>query len=233
MDSTAFRLRNKTQMELTVGQCLMEWAKVEFQLNSLYLHATKSKDVNRWGAVWGSLKSFDARLEILKSLYDLYGLSIAQRNDFVLLLETVRSYSKKRNAVAHATLLVGQTEATLEPFFTLTTKKPRLQIGDVAKYAEDFGNLAEGLLWFWGQLTPLPPETAKLLPSLTQLPDLVRELREQQSLTRKGHQEQQRDMRLVARLRKAGNWPPPEDTKKSSRRERKVRRKEMIQKLKR
>jgi hypothetical protein len=205
----------RAAMHAAVGKAILSWASTEMQLNLLFIGLLGFHQKDTANGIWGELKSFDARMSILEHLLELHTLLDPDvKNDAVLLMRYTRTCGKRRNQIAHSTLIYeGTSGARLQPFYVFGTKTERLTAEDVLVRADEFIELTNALGWL--QITRMRPATApppeSTLPaSWTRLPDLMTELRERQSQSRKAQQVQQRDMRLVAQLRKAGKWPPPE-----------------------
>ncbi|MDP3736695.1 MAG: hypothetical protein Q8R02_04850 [Hyphomonadaceae bacterium] len=224
-----------------VGECLMAWATVELQLNLVFLALSGAMGGGASGRLqsaniaWSTPKSFDARMDVLKSALDQAKLKVPVRTDCLMLFEQARVQAKSRNQIAHSTLFVGHKDGhaypEIEPFFFITARKARLGLKEIQAVTSRFRSLADSLVWLLlTRLNQLSPQVAKQIPSLTRLPDLVREIREQQSQLDKVQQAQQRDLRLVSQLRKLGKWPPPELAKKPPRRAVKAERKALLKK---
>jgi hypothetical protein len=86
-----------------VGECIMAWAQAENQLMDIWRIAS-GRDSSFALTVWDRLKSFDAKLQILNSVMQKHP-DTQIKSDWTLLNAEVSSCYKKRNRVAHSTMV--------------------------------------------------------------------------------------------------------------------------------
>lgn len=200
------------KLKLAVGECLMAWAKVEFHMNDMFRLFLGSHPYTA-DLIWGSVVSFDARMRMLtQALLEAFKEEKEACNDLALLFEHTRRMSKRRNEIAHSTLiLVDGVTPLLEPFSIMSdTGAARLSHQDVAQRAKDFLILSDALHWCMNHRLLKWPSTQR--PASAQPPpDLVQELRKQESQRRKEASERSRLLNHAQKLRAAGQLPDWED----------------------
>lgn len=170
----------------------MAWALTESMLTRLFHQGARTGPVIA-DAIWSAVVSFDGKMSILHNVLVLRLEGKPLVDDWQLLHVYTRKLSKRRNEVAHATLLnVENRTAMLEPFFVLTKEKPRLSVADVEKRRNDFSELSNSLWWLLNQIIGQPALPTTSLPPI---PDLLLRLRSEElhrrEEQRKRHQSSQ------------------------------------------
>lgn len=178
----------------SIGRCLMTWANVELHLLLIFRDCL-GMDSHMADTVWTSVINFDAKMTVLdNTMKSLYVPKRGNLDDWQILSEYVRKLAKRRNEIAHATLIKnidGKTKtvtAHLEPFFVSKPGKVKITAEDVYERERMFDEACNGLFWLRGQRTkgrtqPGPPERSAI-----PMPDLLRRLREEERQRREEHQ---------------------------------------------
>lgn len=133
---------------LAMGHCLLQWATVETHL-ALLFHTLFGPDRETASLFWGRIRSFEAKLQILNDLVSLR-LNNTQKRLWQSLFEHTMALYRKRNQVAHSTLVSGSNGApALEPFSTPFSENARtLSKSDLDVFAKEFSELTSAILYF-------------------------------------------------------------------------------------
>ncbi|MEQ1955201.1 hypothetical protein [Mesorhizobium sp. CN2-181] len=173
-------------LRTAVGECILEWAVVEFHL-ALMFHTLIGGNPPVSHGVFGAIRSFEARLQMLHmAVVNSYtDEADTIRTDWKLLYNYCTSMSQLRNQVAHATALnVDGKEVVLEPFFNLTKEREKISTAEIKDRSVRFRELATTLWWITDQMER---RTMPLGGSARPVPDLLLRLRTEAAQRRAKH----------------------------------------------
>lgn len=201
-----------------LGHALIEWGNVEVQLQYIFRHLLDI-DHEVASVVWGTVVSMDARITMTQKVIALRHPDTEIYSDAVLLLAEARTRYANRNELAHASLAiaVGAEEdgPFLSPFWVMGTEPRQLLTRDIAERAVKFERLAKALSWLGLMLSikkhPLKASPKRPQASAPPPPDLVPELRAEESRRRREQSEREKLLRHAVRLGADGrlpDWPP-------------------------
>ena len=163
---------------VNIGHCIMQWSFVEHYLCLLFI---RLHDGDREVAdlIWGRIRSFEAKLQLLHEVSQRAALEPEMKRDWNLLREETLRLYRKRNQVAHSTPVQGSSEPmALEPFLSIYTDNKTIDIDDMRLFARQFTELAEALCYLMKPLFKAAEETGTPHPqSAAQVPGLVHRLR--------------------------------------------------------
>lgn len=202
------------QLQLAAGDALIRWAGVEFQLYRAFREQSGIHDLTA-DSIWGTVVSFDARITMAQRLLARQHPKGQLHDDVVLLLAEVRKRYKQRNEIAHSTPVFGDggTVPTLAPFLLLSADHRELRIDDLKQRGMAFERLAWSMVWLNLELArTLRPKQPPASPEPP--PDLVQELRDEESRRRREQSERQKLLRHALKLAGEGrlpDWPPDQD----------------------
>lgn len=165
-----------------VGECVLAWSKVEFQLSLLFaLVLNTSIAVSH--ATFAAVRSFEARLKMMNDALCARFVIPEEppRPDWKLIHNECSRLNALRNQVAHSHLLRGPI---LEPYFVLTASKPRLKVEDVRSRTREFLEFEPCVMWLHNDIIPrLRPEKVPDEP----IPRLLLRLRDEAAQRRAKH----------------------------------------------
>lgn len=146
-----------------IGECIIAWATVENNLAILFRGL--SPNGHMADLTWARIRSFDAKLDLLNDIAQSV-LSDTLRADWTLLKAHTLSCYRKRNEVAHSSIIYpGNDVVLIEPFFSFAGPSRRLGVTDLENYHEEFNRLMAATSIFLRDTgvaspPPLPPELA-------------------------------------------------------------------------
>ena len=166
---------------LAVANALDAWSRIEFALEGIFI-AVSGMDHDRGSVVMASIVALEARLAVCNNLIERSAFSGSSKLFWGRFYNKVRKEMKKRNELAHFTIIrpgsLGPSEAKLLPYFTMGRVAManggnliELNTADITARGERFAGLAAALRWFFGQLND---ELGKPLASRAPATDLVR-----------------------------------------------------------
>jgi hypothetical protein len=200
--------KEATELMAAVGVAVGTWAGVELYLARLFrTHVGTDREVA--DTIWGTIVSFDARVSLLQGIL---AHSLKEKpvwEDIELLLNQTRRLYKRRNEIAHSTpyTAVGG-KLVLEPFLIISVERPVIDFDSIQKTIERFGSLKDALAWLLVATHESKGAPKRPKASSPPLPDLVLELRAEESQRRKEQQERDQLLKTVRKLQKDGKWPP-------------------------
>jgi hypothetical protein len=177
------------ELDAAVGRCILDWAKVEFELSMIFAGVLGSTSLDVGLAAFSAIRSFESRLSMVHSaieaFYTRYNrLSDQPYSDWAMLRKYTIKQSERRNQVAHATSVkADDAEPALEPYFNLALTKTTITVTELRDRAADFHNLAMCLQWFKRQRTMHPPFSYE---GHEPVPDLLLRLRTQRDAKQRG-----------------------------------------------
>lgn len=165
-----------------IGECLMAWSTVEFELQFLFRIALDANPVASH-AVWAAVVSFEARLKILNAAIDANVGDSNFKADWRLLHNYASAQARFRNQVAHGTMMnVDGAGPMIEPYFSVTKTRDLLSEKQVRGFAGGFLELAGALNWIRNAVLVPPARPDIIAPP--PVPDLVLRLRMQAAQSR-------------------------------------------------
>lgn len=185
------------------GQALDQWSHVELELASLFQYLTKMPDAMIAQVAVASIKSFDARVQVVNNIIGLVGLPQLHRDYWKWLYNRLTKLAKKRNEIAHFTIVEwGEDDDMLRkgsektiwrlvPYFSLGRMVMEHSEGLSAKQIRERGQLFNTLyrdvawLRFEVQMRRGKPKSRPKANPIP-VPDRVLELRAEASRTPKG-----------------------------------------------
>lgn len=186
--------KDRSILTYKVGECLMAWAHVEFELNRIFVEhlAHQSKNPDRClmaEAIWASIVSFEARLRMLNAVTLQTIKDTDTRKDWALIKNYIVNLGPKRNQVAHGGI-IGKSDgsAVLKPYFSSSlNEKPNLKDSDLAKLTTEFLDLLKTLEWLSLCFSALrKPSLRTVVSDRLRTPHLVQRLRDQAARSRGG-----------------------------------------------
>jgi hypothetical protein len=149
-------------LSLAIGRCILAWATVEQTMSWLFCWALRAQKDTLAYAIFATPRNFEARSLLVHNAMRVRLENDSMLGDWNLLYTYVMQMSKKRNEVAHATVVGDGSKFELEPYFVQTQTKPRIDVEEVKHRGNAFVELDLALCWFLGQ----PAESGQPTPDL-------------------------------------------------------------------
>ncbi|MEM6851898.1 MAG: hypothetical protein AAF527_09225 [Pseudomonadota bacterium] len=139
------------ELVAAIGRSMVAWAHVENCLTHIFRnigfaepeHADKKLSQEH---------SFRARLRLIDDKLKEH-LPKELKPDWAILCESISTLAKKRNQVAHSTLLnIDGKEPGLKPFWLVSISNPTLYIDDLRSFIEEFRDMGTSLVWFQDEI---------------------------------------------------------------------------------
>jgi hypothetical protein len=172
-----------------VGENLMAWASLEFELHELFVRQLifESTNKNRYTiarSVWSAILAFDDRLKMVDAAMQANIANEQIRADWRLLFNYTKKMSTFRNEAAHGMVAnYDHKEMMIMPYATsIPVKKAPLSITELKRRTSLFIALHENLQWLSLRMSLLLKPNAELEARKT--PDLIETLRKQADRTR-------------------------------------------------
>lgn len=189
-----------TELAALVGQALDKWSHVEMELASLFRYLTDIPDQMVAHVAMASIQSFDARVQVCNNLMDVVTTSPLHEAYWKWLYNRLTKLAKKRNEIAHFTIVGWETEWLKDeptpPEKVLWRVVPYFSLGRMIITRNNHNEglsavqLNERTALFhelWGQVAWLRAEIqvlkGKLKANQIPVPDRVQELRDIASQT--------------------------------------------------
>jgi hypothetical protein len=107
-----------------VGEALHQWSMVELELATLFERVSGIPNRDAAQAAMAAIVSFNARVQVCQAVLAFWELSEDERSAWSALVKRMTNMLKKRNALAHFTILAMETEDgkqiwQLFPYFSL------------------------------------------------------------------------------------------------------------------
>ena len=167
----------------SIGTCLMAWADAEFRIGIMF-DASCGVKAEIAARIWGRIRSFEAKLLVLKDvLASRWANEPSTQRDWTLLHAHILALYGQRNRVAHATVVINTSDTPTNDRITI---KPFLSLGDpnfleghlgnkeLASYTHGFNALTDSLTWF---LLNHAVDPSRRPQSPAPAPDLILQLR--------------------------------------------------------
>jgi len=164
--------RNAEDLSHAIGECLMAWSEVEWNLCLLYCECVSPKkgkffNPDPHAAIFDSVISIDARMDMVRAIIDWKissneapKLKVDSAAAWKILRAKIRKKYSKRNEVAHSSAVQysdkdGRQKVELQPFSTyssFSSKSNFLTLDDLRERKRSFRLLAMEVSAFRNQL---------------------------------------------------------------------------------
>lgn len=179
-------------IELSVGQCLMAWARMEFELSRLFHALLNESSLNKADAMLAAVRGFDNKLKVVDAAFDNSITDEQMREDWSLLANYALAQSSLRNQIAHAGLVTIEGKRLLKPFLSYSSTSEPIDQAEVEARITAFRKLREAVNWIklcvmlhLGLTAVAPPPT----------PDLIQTFRDEAARRRAGKRRQTKPSR--------------------------------------
>lgn len=199
-------MERQRRLHQATGECLLAWAMVEFNLAQIFRMCSGIHWVTA-DNIWSSVLSFDSKMSVLHNVLLALEPDRPDNSDWVLLHDHTRAMARRRNEVAHATMVnVEGKTPMLEPFFVISKERPRISVTDVEERTFLFKELAQTLGWYRLVREDSLPEQHRQFVS--QVPDLLLRLRSAARQNDEGQRRHAQYLRTIANHLKwrSGKW---------------------------
>jgi len=180
-------------LELSVGRCLMAWARMEFEMARLFHALLTETSLAKADAILAAVRGFENKLKVVGAAFDHSITDEQMREDWSLLANYAVTQSHLRNQIAHAGVMIIEGKGrVLKPYLSYSSTSDPIEQAEVETRTTAFRALREAFTWmkfcaiFHLGLTTVAPPPA---------PDRIQTFRDEAARRRAGKRRQQKPSR--------------------------------------